>query len=708
MMKLKLRLPSSCLSFAAASLVLVAALSACAQATPAQAAPAAADATPPNRAQAYYHLAIANSYEEDALTLGRPDLVTQAIEEYKLALNADPSSPLLNDGLADLYVRTGHAHEGEATARALIKTAPDDVEAHKLLGKIYLRQLSDASNAVSSASPSGNVLDQAIAEFEKIVALQPKDVEDRMVLGQLYTVKHEPKKAEEEFKTAQAIEPDSEEVILNLARLYAESGDVAHAAKVIEAVPASGRTSKMEFALGAAYDQLKQAKDAIAAYQRAVELDPDDAHMLEVLGQALLNDNQFEEALKDFRELAKADPENVEALIHISEIQRRQGKYEDALATIRDARKKDPANLEANLEAGYNEGLLLDMLARYDEATKVYEQMVELTSHANGAYTTDEKNNRSIFLERLGAVYLEQGKTDQAISSYQKIIDMGGEPALRGYQGQVDAYRDAHQFGKAIEVSRKAVEANPKNRDIKLMLAAELADQGQENEGLSLARGLLDNTGNDRAVWLSLGQMDIRLRRWKDAEDAIAKAGALTTKKEDRTYLLFLKGELAERQKHYEPAEQFFREALELDPANAMTLNYLGYMLADKGTRVTEALKLIRKAVDLEPMNGAFLDSLGWAYFKLGQYELAEDNLRKAVERDQTDPAVHDHLGDLYEKTGRIRLAAAQWELSLAEYAKAAAADVEPGDVAKVQHKLEGARVKLAKQESVIGQPKPE
>jgi tetratricopeptide (TPR) repeat protein len=398
----------------------------------------------------------------------------------------------------------------------------------------------------------------------------------------------------------------------------------------------------------------------------------------------------------------------VEALIHISEIQRRQGKYEDALATIRDARKKDPANLEANLEAGYNEGLLLDMLARYDEATKVYEQMVELTSHANGAYTTDEKNNRSIFLERLGAVYLEQGKTDQAISSYQKIIDMGGEPALRGYQGQVDAYRDAHQFGKAIEVSRKAVEANPKNRDIKLMLAAELADQGQENEGLSLARGLLDNTGNDRAVWLSLGQMDIRLRRWKDAEDAIAKAGALTTKKEDRTYLLFLKGELAERQKHYEPAEQFFREALELDPANAMTLNYLGYMLADKGTRVTEALKLIRKAVDLEPMNGAFLDSLGWAYFKLGQYELAEDNLRKAVERDQTDPAVHDHLGDLYEKTGRIRLAAAQWELSLAEYAKAAAADVEPGDVAKVQHKLEGARVKLAKQESVIGQPKPE
>jgi tetratricopeptide (TPR) repeat protein len=155
-------------------------------------------------------------------------------------------------------------------------------------------------------------------------------------------------------------------------------------------------------------------------------------------------------------------------------------------------------------------------------------------------------------------------------------------------------------------------------------------------------------------------------------------------------------------------AEQFFRQALDLDKDNAMTLNYLGYMLADKGVRLPEALKLIRKAVDIEPQNGAYLDSLGWVYFKLGEYELAEDNLRQAVERDQTDPTVHEHLGDLYEKTNRIRLAAAQWELSLAEFAKSSPADIEPGDVTKVQKKLESARVKLAKEESNIGQPKPE
>ena len=648
---------------------------------------------------------MADIYEEQAVNTGRPEYVGHAIEELKAALNADPGSAELNNDLADLYFRTGRVREAEATARGLLKTAPDNIDAHKMLGRIYLRQLGEAQNAVSSASPSGNVLDLAIAEFEKIVALEPADVEDRMVLGQLYTVKHEPKKAEEQFKTAQNIEPDSEEVVLNLARLYAESGDIEHAVKVIEAVPVSDRTSKMEFALGAAYDQLKRPKDAIAAYRRAADIEPGDLHTMNTLAQALFSDGQYDEALKAYRNLAQANPDDVNALIRISEILRRQGKYEDALATIRKAVKKDPNSLEA----GYNEGLLLDVLGRYDEAAQEFEHMVDLTSHANGAYTAEEKNNRGVFLERLGAVYHEQNKTDQAIATYQKMIDLGGDQALRGYQGEVDTYRDAKMFDKAVEVSRKAVAADPENRDLKLMLAGELADQGKADEGLALAKSLLNNTEKDRIVWLTLAQMDTRLRRWKDAEEDLNKAEALTTNNmADRVYLLFLRGALAERQKHYEPAEQFFRQALDMNPTNAMVLNYLGFMLADKGTKLPEALKMIRKAVELDPMNGAYLDSLGWAYFKLGEYELAEENLREAVERDQTDPTVHDHLGDLYEKTGRIRLAAAQWELSIAEFSKSAPADVEPSEVAKVQHKLENARVKLAKEDSIAGPAKPE
>ncbi|MDR3739152.1 MAG: tetratricopeptide repeat protein [Terracidiphilus sp.] len=699
---MKFKLPSGPLGVSLAIFSLAALPTVAASAQTAPTKPAGGDTSPaaaPDRGRAYYHAALAGIYEEQAVNTGQSEFVAQAIDQYKNALNADPNSPALNDALADLYFRVGKSREAESTARNLLKTSPNDLDAHKLLGRIYLRQLSEAQNAVGSTTPSGNLLDQAVAEFEKIVSLEPKDVEDRMVLGQLYGVQHKQQKAEEQFKTAQAIDPDSEEVVLNLARLYVESGDMPHAAKVIEDVPQQDRTAKMELALGAAYDQMKRPKDAIAAYRRATDMEPGDPRGLDALAQALLKDEQYDEALKVYRNLTEVDPDDVNSLIHIGEILYQQGKYEDSLTAIRKALKKDPDNLEA----GYNLGMALDVLGRYSEAAEAFGHMVELTSHANGAYTADEKKNRAIFLERLGAVYHEQSKTELAVATYQKMIDLGDEAAARGYQGQIDSWRDAKKFDKAVETARKAADATPKSQEMKLILADQMVDVGKADDAITLTKSLLTNSDKDRAVWLEVAQIETRVHRWKDAEEALNRAQTLTTKDEDRVYLFFLRGALAERQKRFEAAEPYFRQALSLDPSNAMVLNYFGYMLADKGMKLPEAVKLIRKAVDQEPMNGAYLDSLGWAYFKMGQYELAEENLRQAVERSQTDATVHEHLGDLYEKTGRIRLAAAQWQLSLNEFARSAAADVEPTDVAKLQKKLESARVKLAKEDSLAG-----
>ena len=122
------------------------------------------------------------------------------------------------------------------------------------------------------------------------------------------------------------------------------------------------------------------------------------------------------------------------------------------------------------------------------------------------------------------------------MATYQKVIDLGGDAKVRGYQGQVDAYRNDHQFDKAIEISKKAVAADPKNRDLTLMLAGELTDNGQADDGLSMAKGLLDNTPDDRAVYLAIAQMDVRLKRWKDAEDALDKAEPLSDQ-ERRSHL---------------------------------------------------------------------------------------------------------------------------------------------------------------------------
>jgi tetratricopeptide (TPR) repeat protein len=121
-------------------------------------------------------------------------------------------------------------------------------------------------------------------------------------------------------------------------------------------------------------------------------------------------------------------------------------------------------------------------------------------------------------------------------------------------------------------------------------------------------------------------------------------------------------------------------------------------MLADRGVRLDEALGYIRKAVQLDPQNGAYLDSLGWAYFKLGKYDLAEENLRKASDRIGNDATVQDHLGDLFQRTGRLKLAAAHWERAIEEWNKSVPAEIDPENLAKAQQKLESAKVKLARE----------
>jgi len=120
--------------------------------------------------------------------------------------------------------------------------------------------------------------------------------------------------------------------------------------------------------------------------------------------------------------------------------------------------------------------------------------------------------------------------------------------------------------------------------------------------------------------------------------------------------------------------------------------------MADRSENLPQALAMIQKAVKLDPLNYAYLDSLGWAYFKMGNFAEAEKNLRQACERDSTDPTVHDHLGQLYEKTGHLKKAAEQWELSLTEFAHTLPADAEPGELSKVQKRLDRVRVRLAKE----------
>jgi len=659
------------------------------------------DSTTPDSANAYYHYMLAHEYEEMATTLGRSEYATRAIEEYKMALNADPTSKYLNSHLAELYFRTGRIKEAVVAAQDRIRQDPNDLDAHKLLADVYLRSLGDSNQ---QQDVSSQMLKLAIAEYQKIVQLEPNSTDDHLMLARLYAADHESTQAEDQLAAARRIDPGSEETALIANRFYSDMGDNKRAVDVLKSLPDDDQTSRTEFQLGATYDEQKDTKDAIASYKKALELEPDNLDIEKKLAEDLQADNQPDAALQAWKDVAAGDPTDSESEAQIAQLDEHSGKLDDALAAIKKARELSPDSLEDQFE----EARIEDASGHLDDASKLFEQLAAATEHPSGQYSAEEKGNYALILDRLADVYREQSRPDQAVATYQKMIALGGDLQEHAYDEIVETWREAHDYDKAVSAAREAVEKQPKDLDAKLTLARQLADTGHADEGINIAKGLIQSDPKNIEVYFQLSQIYTDLRKWKDASDVLDAAEKQTTKKDDQTMILFDRAMMADRARRYDEAETDFRKVLATDPNNALTLNNFGFMLADRGIKLDEALAMIRKAVQLEPTNYAYLDSLGWTYFRLGQYTQAEDNLERAIARGANDPTVHDHLGDVYEKMGRLKQAAAQWEISLNGYAHTVQADMDTGDVGKVQKKLDSARVRLAKESGSPAAGKPE
>lgn len=642
-----------------------------------------------DHASSYYHYGLAKLYENQAESLGRQDMATQAIEQYKLALDADPTSRILQDGISNLYFRLGRIREAVTAAQDQLAKHPDDLDAHLLLGRVYLRTLGDGQGPQAA-----QILQAAIKEYETIVQLKPGDLENRLLLGQLYGLNHDSAKAEEQFKAAQKIDGNNEEVVLSIARQYSEQGDLDRAAKVIANVPESDRTGRMDFALAGLYDQMKRPKDAAAAYQAAIAADPDNTDAKRGLAAALTASGQMDAAGKINSEILKTDPQDPQALVREAEIQRQSGEFEQALATLKKAEALVSNGTDQELI--YNEALVYDGLARFDDATRTIKDLLASTASPDGKYTDGAQSNRALFLELLGSISRLSGNTGQAIAAYRQMGDLGGDFASRASDAEVETYRDAHQWAKALQVALDAAKEMPSNHDVQLTYARQLADSGKVDEGLKLAEAQLTGTPDDREVYFDVADMNVRAKRWKAASLAFDKADALATKPEDKVLLYYFRGDAALREKLYDEAELEFRKGLAIDPKNASIENDLGYMYADRGIKLDDAVTMLKKAIASDPQNYAFLDSLAWAYYKQGQYAMAEDYERKAALRMSGDPTILDHLGEIEARNGKLQDAVIDWQKSLRQYSTSLAPEADPADVAKVQHKLEGARVRLA------------
>ena len=203
--------------------------------------------------------------------------------------------------------------------------------------------------------------------------------------------------------------------------LYTDEGDTAHALQVLSSVPDSARSAKLYAALGAAYEQRKDYKSAIDAFRHAIVLDRDNLDAIRGLAENLMNDGQTDAALEQYKVIADANPEDAQTYVRIAEIYRRQGKYDLALENLKKADTLVPDTMDVPTAWPPS----TRRRAVTTRRSSCLQDLLKRTEKSETGSSQADRNNRAIFIERLGMVYREQENYTAAVETFRKMLPLG-------------------------------------------------------------------------------------------------------------------------------------------------------------------------------------------------------------------------------------------------------------------------------------------
>ena len=641
-----------------------------------------------DKSTAYFNFSMGHMYSEMAGAYGnRGEYLNKAIEYYKLALKQDPTATFLSQELTDLYIQSGQLNRAVTEAEEMLRQNPDNLDARRMLGRIYTRLIGDAQ----AGKIDEKMLAKSIEQYTMIVGKDPKDDESKLVLARLYRLSHKSVEAEKTYKAILAGEPDNEEALTGLAMVYSDVGDTRGAIEMLKRATEKDPNPRTLNALAQFYEQTNDWANASAVWKQMLPMVQEANALKRNLARDLLFADKIDEALALYKEIAAEEPKDAQVQLRLSEIYRQKRDFAEARSAFAKAKALDGANIEVR----YDEVNLLEAEGKVPEAIETLKALLDSTVTKNP--NEEDKRVRSRLLDRLGFLYRSQSKYPEAIAAFRQVSENDPDQGAHVAVQVAETYRLAKNPTAARKEAEAGLNKYPKDRALVQLHASLLADQGKTDAAVAELRSQMSGE-KDRETLLVISQVYERGKKYNEEAKALNEAEAISTTKQEKQGVQFARGAMFEKQKNFDSAEAEFRKVLSSDSDNAGALNYLGYMLADRDVRLDEAQKLIARALELEPGNGAYLDSLGWVQYRQNHLDQAEESLKQALDKIGTDPTVHDHLGDVYMKEGKVREAIQQWQESLKEWDSTASADSDPAEIAKVAKKLENARVRVAKE----------
>jgi tetratricopeptide (TPR) repeat protein/serine/threonine protein kinase len=210
--------------------------------------------------------------------------------------------------------------------------------------------------------------------------------------------------------------------------------------------PASSSAASDWYDKGIALYDLGQYNDALSAFNKALELDPNKAHAWYYKGITLRSLGQYNDALTALDKAIQLDPNKAYAWNSKGNALADLGQYSDALTAYNEALQLDPNDVYA----WTNKGNALVDLGQYSDALTAYNKALQLDP--NKAYTWNGKGN----------ALTDLGQYSDALTAYNKALELDPNYAF-AWNGKGNALNNLKRYDEALAALNKALELDPNN-----------------------------------------------------------------------------------------------------------------------------------------------------------------------------------------------------------------------------------------------------
>ncbi len=455
--------------------------------------------------------------------------------------------------------------------------------------------------------------------------------------------------------------PNEPNLQLILGHIYKRLGRDTEAVNTYKrAVELAPENYYTHFALGQAFASLLQHENAINSLKQSAvfaektqDATPEEMTAIyKALGRSYFRRDKVDEAITAWIKIAEIDPQNIFARTELADLFIEQELYEQAIT-------QHQAIIQLKADDPYRKclsqreiGNIYEIKGDYQKAIKSYDTALSLTVPGNwlrkdlqhriiGIFATDsdwkgliryyqqklkEPPNEPELLGLLAAAYIENQQTEEGINVYRKGLELAPtDSPLR--LNLIAALRNDEKFAEAAAEYEVLSKQEPDNFGIYRELGELYIQLDDEDSARKTYQQMIDRDPNSASTYLTLAEIYTG-NEWIEAAIA-AYQKAISLAPNNLDYIAYF-GEFYLRQGSRDKAIETWNMMVASDLGIAENYERLAKLLSTKNFH-TEAIAASRKAVELKPDVYEYRKELAQRLMKTGEFEEAQKAFTEAA-----------------------------------------------------------------------------